>query len=254
MQVAAKLRANRIHASVALPFHRVPAQGEQDTEMLSGQETTTPISAEPGNEPVNSQPATFGREAAPFEDLGDYVRIGNTRQESERISAYDTPTKNSSDWSKEFATEEESPFPRTLGEMRRQPKHQERGKHPAGSSTHQKQKGNKSVEANVESATTAEDAVFRPFDYEAARREAGLGENLVSRKEDNESGRGRGRGRPVNPNKRQKQVAPPSTGGPVQAFDPLRRVRQEPRPEGIPAAKRRQVFPQTGNRTASFRR
>jgi len=227
--------------------------------MLSGQETTTSISTEPGNEPVNSQPASLGQEAAPFEELGDYARIGNTNRDSGKRSAYDVATKNSSIWSKEFATEEERPFPRTLGEMRRQPRHHEREKHPADSSTlqkqHEKQKSSKSVsgvEADVDS--TAGEAAFQPFDYEVARREAGLGENLVSRKEDSESGRGRGRGRPVNPNKWQRQVAPPSTGGPVQPFDPLRRARQEPRPEGIPAAKRRQVFPQTGNRTAFFRR
>jgi len=257
--VAAQLRANRIQASMSLPFHQVPAIGEQDTEMLSGQETTNLISSEPGNEPVNSQSASLGQEAAPFEELGDYVTIGNTKRDSGKRADYDIATKDSSNWSTEFATEEERPFPRTLGEMRRQPKHHEKEKQSADSSTHQKrhekQKGNKSgsgVEASVE--FNAEDAVFHPFDYEAARREAGLGENLISRKEDSDSGRGRGRGRHVNPNKRQKQLAPPSTGGPVQPFDPLRRVRQEPRPDGIPAAKRRQVFPQTGNRTASFRR
>lgn len=243
LQVAAKLRAQRIHASVSLPFHRVPSQDEHepDTEM------TTPISTEPEEtEPTNaqpsSQPASSGQEAAaPFEELGDYVNFGD-------MAGRRSATKSSSEdlWSKEFATESNRPFPATLAQMRRKPK---QGKHPAGSSASKQEK--QKPANNVESADV-ESAVFQqPFDYEAARRDAGLGENLVSRKEDNDSGRGRGRGRP---NKRQQQVAPPSTGGPVQPFDPLRRSRQEPRPDGIPAAKRRQVFPQTGNRTASFRR
>lgn len=294
MQIAAKMRADRIQASVSLPFHRIPSVGEQQSEMLSGQEMSTSISAEPGSELANSspsqpvspsktKPASF-QEAAPFEELGDYVMIGNMESGSRRRSANDVATKNRSNWSKQFATEEEVPLPKTLSEMRREPKHEGRAhQHPGDSSTrkpkrstlssemvdvdnpaemsnqsqHQKSNGpanidRSDVEANEESV--AGEAVFQPFDYDSARRDIGLGENLVSRKEDSETGRGRGRGRPVNPNKRQKQVAPPSTNGPVQPFDPLRRARQEPRPEGIPAAKRRQVFPQTGNRTASFRR
>lgn len=296
MQVAAKLRAGRIQASVSLPFHRVPSIYEQQLEMLSGQEMSTPISAEPGSEIANpspSQPASPSeaksasfQEAAPFEDLGDYVMIGN--MDAGRRSGNDVATKNRSNWSKQFATEEDVPLPKSLSQMRRQPKHERREHQHAGDSSarspklstlssettnddkqaeeiqsnqrqHAKRKNKRpadmdrsDVEAKKESA--AGEAVFQPFDYDAARREIGLGENLVSRKEDSETGRGRGRGRPVNPNKRQKQVAPPSTNGPVQPFDPLRRVRQEPRPVGIPAAKRRQVFPQTGNRTASFRR
>jgi hypothetical protein len=296
MQVAAKIRADRIHASVSLPFHRVPSVGEQQTEMVSVQEMSTSTSAEPRSELANSSPsqpispsktksATF-QEAAPYEELGDYVMVGNMENDSRRRSVNDVATKNHSNWSKQFATEEEVPLPKTLSEMRRQPKHEGREhQHPGDSSarkpkrstltseivndgkqaemSNQRQHGkwksdspadvNRSdVEANEESV--AGEAAFQTFDYDAARREIGLGENLVSRKEDSETGRGRGRGRAVNPNKRQKQLPPPSTNGSVQPFDPLRRARQEPRPEGIPAAKRRQVFPQTGNRTAYFRR
>lgn len=173
VQVAAKLRAERIQASVALPFHRVP---EQDTEMVSEQETDTAVPTEPVNTPK--------QEAAALEELGDYVRIGSKRESGR------SETKSSSDWSKEFATEEERPFPRTLSDMRRQPNQ----KHPADSSSHQKQKrSNQSVEASEE------EAVLQPFDYEAARREAGLGENLVHTKEDSGGGRGRGRGRSGEP-------------------------------------------------------
>ncbi|KAG0578426.1 hypothetical protein KC19_4G021800 [Ceratodon purpureus] len=292
--VAAKMRADRIQASVSLPFHRVPSLDEHQLEGLSGQEAPNPIPADQGSELANSSPSqpisptktksAHLQEAAPYEELGDFVMIGNMESAPRRRSANDVATKNRSNWSKQFATEEEVPLPETLSEMRRKPKHEGKShQHPGDSSTRkpkrsalssemvnvdnpaemssrsQHQNSNSpanmdrsDVEANEEPVVG--ETVFQPFDYDTARREIGLGENLVSRKEDSETGRGRGRGRPVNPNKRQKQVAPPSTNGPVQPFDPLRRARQEPRPEGIPAAKRRQVFPQTGNRTASFRR
>ena len=294
IQAAAKIRANRIQASVSLPFHRVPTVVEQQLEMLSSQETFTPISAEPESEqanPSSSQPispskirsASF-QEASSFEELGDYVTIGNMKNDFRRRSANDVATKNRSNWSKQFATEEEVPLPKALSEMRRQPQHEGREhQHSVDSSSRKPKRGTLSSEmvnddkqaeertnqsqpengkrnspanmdssdvgANEESATG--ESVFQSFDYDAARSKMGLGENLVCRKEDSETGSGHGRGRS---NKRQMQVAPPSTNGPVQPFDPLRRARQEPRPEGIPAAKRRQVFPQSGNRSASFRR
>lgn len=176
-------------------------------------------------------------------------------------------------------------LPLPLSELRRRPKKQQRspsdstsslqqegstnsgrvlhGDSGKGKFEHQHVKNQKQKHAGVDRRAEAQSNVNKdemslvsPFDYGAARRELGLEGNLTSKIEDSNSQRGRGRGRGfVNPNKRQKQVPPPkSASGTREAFDPLRRVRQEPRPEGIPAAKRRQVFPQTGNRSASFRK
>ena len=224
-------------------------------------------------------PSSVAGEQPQLEKLEDHMMLESWDRDPEENNVKDKHTR--------FTSRGGGELPLPLSELRRRPKMQQRLRSPSDSSSSLQQEGStnsgrvlhadsgkgkfehhhvknqKRKHAGVVGRAEAQSNVNKeevslvsPFDYGAARRELGLEGNLTSKTEDSNSQRGRGRGRGfVNPNKRQKQVPPPrSASGTREAFDPLRRVRQEPRPEGIPAAKRRQVFPQTGNRSASFRK
>ncbi|BBN17221.1 exosome complex exonuclease RRP6 [Marchantia polymorpha subsp. ruderalis] len=87
-------------------------------------------------------------------------------------------------------------------------------------------------------------AVNGSFDYAEARRRLGV-ENLYVEKVDEKDSKGKGKFN-KKPNSSKKNLS--------SGFDALRRVRQDPKPEGIPKAPRRQVYSMTGNRSATFRK
>ncbi|CAM6101531.1 unnamed protein product [Calypogeia fissa] len=89
---------------------------------------------------------------------------------------------------------------------------------------------------------------FSSFNYREARDVLGL-DNLFTEQAEDRQGTGRrGRGRGSKKDSKRPGIPLSKT-----AFDPLRRTREEPRPEGIKPGQRRQVFPQSGNRTAVFK-
>ncbi|KAG6543945.1 hypothetical protein Mapa_014786 [Marchantia paleacea] len=85
-------------------------------------------------------------------------------------------------------------------------------------------------------------AVNGSFNYAEARRRLGV-ENLYVEKVDEKDSRGKGKCN-KKPTSSKKNLS--------FGFDALRRVRQDPKPEGIPKAPRRQVYSMTGNRSATF--
>lgn len=280
VQAEAKLRADQIRASLSLPFHRGSGLDVQSTPFTEEPLPvfSTALEAGPSAMSPPSQPLPLSSEAGlqgQFEELADHMMLESYPVEN-----------NVKDKHTRLTSRGDGELPLPLSELRRRPKKQKRVRSPSDTSAslqegstnsrrvlhadngkgkfeHHHVKNHKRKDADVDGRAEAKSNVNKdemslvsPFDYGAARRELGLEGNLTSKTEDSNSQRGCGRGRGfVNPNKRPKQVPPPrSASGTREAFDPLRRVRQEPRPEGIPAAKRRQVFPQTGNRSASFRK
>lgn len=92
------------------------------------------------------------------------------------------------------------------------------------------------------SAAAGSVGVAIPFDYEAAKQALGVGAQL-SRNRSDDLPHGRLSG------KRKQTVRKVAPSG----FDPYRKGMTEPKPEGIRPGNRRQVFPQSGNRSMTFK-
>lgn len=286
MQAQARLRAEQIRASVSLPFHRVSTLDSRLSEQQSVEEPhlklfTISQSELPGASP-SQVPSSGDNVANPsqsdtqLEQLEEFVMLESWDQ---GIEGREISPVLGNKHTKFLGGAEERVFPKSLSEVGKQSRLGRKDEHSAGPLDFRRSGASRRLNTSIETVNqqhnrkkkrksdthdspshdqhkgvTDGEVIFEPFDYSAARREMGLEGKLSSREQDNQKPKGRGRGM-MNPPKRQRQAPPPRSAiGTKEAFDPLRRVRQEPRPEGIPAAKRRQVFPQTGNRTATFRR
>ncbi|KAH9532878.1 hypothetical protein CY35_18G022400 [Sphagnum magellanicum] len=272
--VEARLKAEKIRASVVLPFNRIPVTDVQENESSAvdhvNDERTLSQDEVSVGKVVPELPASG-------EDLpevwGDIVFLekGNQKDPS---PATKVPKTDGINAIAEALGVHEGKVPSSLSEMRHKSQlHREKlfekgFTHAAaeGSSgarkeqmprveqqqRHSKKQRRSAKQHNQEGLSIGESTII-PFDYKAARQAMGLEGTLGIRGLETQKPKAEER-RIGKASKRQRQAPPPSGGtGTKKAFDPLRAVREDPRPEGISAPKRRQVFPQSGNRTSTFR-
>jgi hypothetical protein len=275
VQVEARLKAEKIRASVVLPFNRIPVTDVQENlssavDRVNDERTLSQDEVSVGKV-VPELPASG-------EDLpevwGDIVFLEKGNQK-DRSPPTKVPKTDGTNAIAEALGVNEGKVPSSLSEMRHksQPHREklfEKGfTHAAaeGSSgarkeqmprveqqqqQHSKKHRRSAKHHNQEGLSIGESTII-PFDYKAARQAMGLEGTLGIRGLETQKPKAEER-RIGKASKRQRQAPPPSGGaGTKKAFDPLRAVREDPRPEGISAPKRRQVFPQSGNRTSTFR-
>jgi hypothetical protein len=274
VQVEARLKAEKIRASVVLPFNRIPVTDVQENQ-------SSAVDRVNDERTLSQDEVSVGKVVpelpASGEDLpevwGDIVFLekGNQKDPSPPTKVPKTDGTNAI---AEALGVHEGKVPSALSEMRHKSQlHREKlfdkgVTHAAaeGSSgarkeqmprveqqqQHSKKQRRSAKHHNQEGLSIGESTII-PFDYKAARQAMGLEGTLGIRGLETQKPKAEER-RIGKASKRQRQAPPPSGGtGTKKAFDPLRLVREDPRPEGIAAPKRRQVFPQSGNRTSTFR-
>lgn len=272
--VEARLKAEKIRASVVLPFNRIPVtdvQENQSSAVDHVNDERTLLQDEVSVGKVVPELPASGEDLP--EVWGDIVFLekGNQKDPSPPTKLPKTDGTNAI---AEVLGVHEGKVPSALSEMRHksQPHREELFEkgftHAAaeGSSgarkeqmprveqqqQHSKKQRRSAKHHNQEGLSIGESTII-PFDYKAARQAMGLEGTLGIRGLETQKPKAEER-RFGKASKRQRQAPPPSGGtGTKKAFDPLRAVREDPRPEGISAPKRRQVFPQSGNRTSTFR-
>ncbi|CAM6040350.1 unnamed protein product [Sphagnum compactum] len=271
--VEARLKAEKIRASVVLPFNRIPVTDVQENQ-------SSAVDCVNDERTLSQDEVSVGKVVpelpASGEDLpevwGDIVFLekGNQKDPSPPTKVPKTDGTNAIT---EALGVHEGKVPSALSEMyhKSQPNREklfEKGfTHAAaeGSSGARKEqtprvdqqqqrskKQRRSAKHHNQEGLSIGESTIIPFDYKAARQAMGLEGTLGIRGLETQKPKAEER-RIGKASKRQRQAPPPSGGtGTKKAFDPLRAVREDPRPEGISAPKRRQVFPQSGNRTSTF--